>query len=636
MLFSRVPFGNTYSRPRGYGNKLQRVEIHRRSIRGATHRSDGRPILGSIDFSSTLKNGGRPTFAPGLLASANRGVLYVDEVNLLPAHLVDGMLDASASGINTVQREGVSEAHPAKFALIGTMNPEEGELRPQLLDRFGLSVDVRAPDDVELRCEVVRRRMRYERQTDEFCTTWEPDEREMARSIEEAQARLPNVAFDDGLLLLVSKICTELGVGSLRADITLYKAATALSAWRGRLAVEVEDVRRAAGWVLAHRRRAGTSRRPSEPEMNGQPSTDELLDQLLNSHHNDNRPGDNGESNGGEDRQAEDNSVQGTTGDDPSREDSGHSSQKKQQHDHDSESHAGDDDGQMQTFTASKPGQIKQLKLMTKNKQCSQSSTGRRNDHNSIISKQKTRYVRSTQTEKPVDIALDATLRAAAANGLSDDGRPIILSQNLRKKVYSSSTETVVIFVVDASGSMAARKRMKTVKGTVLALLTDAYRQRNRVGVISFRGTKAEVLLEPTRSVEMAERELRRLPTGGRTPLAHALVLVCDTVRRLQKRGHEATDESRYLLVVLSDGKANVSLRDSSPREGDESDAWDQTAKMAAQLADLAVPTLLLDTDAGHVRVGRGRELSELMGADYLRLEDLSVDDLVHTIRQTR
>ena len=230
------------------------------------------------------------------------------------------------------------------------------------------------------------------------------------------------------------------------------------------------------------------------------------------------------------------------------------------------------------------------------------------------------------QTDKPVDLALDATLRAAAVNGLSETGQPIIHPDNWRRKVRNSTSDTLILFVVDASGSMSARKRMETVKGAVLALLTDAYQQRDRVGVIAFRGVKAEVLLEPTKSVELAEKQLQRLPTGGRTPLAHALALTYNTIRRIRNE----PDQS-ILLIILSDGKANVPL----PESEAGCDAWVQTEQAADQLAKLELPTLMLDTDSGGlVRVGRGKELAHLLKADYMELDDISSDGLIHTIRQ--
>lgn len=582
-------------------------------------------VIGSIDFSSTLKNGGRPVFSPGLLASANRGILYIDEVNLLSAHLVDVILDAAAMGVNTVQREGMTKVHPAKFMLIGTMNPEEGELRPQLLDRFGLMVYVAAPTDVKERCEVVRQRMQYERHPDKFGIAWADTERDLTAKIKAAQERLPNVILDDELLLLISKICTEFKVGSLRADITLYKAALALAAWRGRLEVLPEDIKDVAEWVLAHRRR----REPFESPMDGQ-STDDLLDGLMNSppenhpsEDDKNKPNQNGDdklSEGSNNNEKDSTTEDETTS--PS-EDNGQSSQQNEQNANDDRN--GSNNEQMQTFTASKPGQIKQLRL--NKKQNGQTGTGRRNS--STNSQQKTRYIRSTPTDKASNLALDATLRAAASNGLSEDGHPIIRPENYRKKVYNSTTDTLILFVVDASGSMSARKRMETVKGAVISLLMDAYQQRDKVGVIAFRGTKAEVLLEPTRSVELAEKQLQRLPTGGRTPLAHALVLTSDMIHRLRR----SEPDQVLLLILLSDGKANVPLPTDSHEMGD---AWKQTEQMAVQVAQLDIPTLLLDTDSGHVRVGRGKELSHLLKADYLLLEEMTADSLCCMINDKR
>eukprot|EP00986_Skeletonema_menzelii_P018374 scaffold26631_cov139-Skeletonema_menzelii.AAC.15 len=525
-------------------------------------------------------------------------------------------------GVNTVQREGMTKVHPAKFMLIGTMNPEEGELRPQLLDRFGLMVNVAAPTDVKERCEVVRQRMQYERHPVDFGAAWVDAERELTEKIKAAQECLPNVILGDELLLLISEICIEFKVGSLRADLTMYKASTALAAYRGRLEVLPEDVRDVAEWVLTHRRR----RQPFESPMDGPKSMDDKLDEIMNSlpPENNNQSKDDNASNQQNDddksEQAPNNGNGNATEDEPSPQDDGQSSQQNEQTNKDDGNVSNDD--QMQTFTASKPGQIKQLRLNQKQKGAT--GSGRRN--NSTSSQQKTRYVRSTPTDKAVDLALDATLRAAAPNGLSEDGQPIILPENYRKKVYNSTTDTLILFVVDASGSMSARKRMETVKGAVISLLMDAYQQRDKVGVIAFRGTKAEVLLEPTRSVELAERQLQRLPTGGRTPLAHALSLTSDMIHRLRR--HEP--DQALLLIVLSDGKANVPLPDS----GGVGDAWKQTEQMAAQIGQLDVPTLLLDTDSGHVRVGRGKELSQLLRADYLLLEDMTADGLVHTIRQ--
>ncbi len=528
-------------------------------------------VLGSLDFEAALKQGER-IFLPGLLAATNRGILYIDEVNLLPAHLVDLLLDAAAMGVNTVQREGITITHPAQFILIGTMNPEEGDLRPQLLDRFGLMVDVVAPRDSALRTEVVRRRISFEIDADAFVEQWSVEQNNLRQHILDAQSRLPTVILDDDMLHLISHICTEFTVDGLRADITLHKAARALAAWEDRAAVTAADIQRAAEWVLPHRRR----RQPFEP-----PELDkDKLEQIVNA------PPDSTEY---DTDTNDDGNVPEAPGD------------------------------ESQTFTASKPQQIKQLRVQARDS--GQAGSGRRNPVNGT---QQGHYVRSRLNDQPDDIALDATLRSASINGTTPEGKPIIQPDNLHQKIRSSTTGTLILFVVDASGSMAAHKRMEAVKGAVLALLTDAYQQRDEVGVIAFRGTHAEVVLSPTRSVELAEKQLQRLPTGGRTPLAHALVLTHETILRVQREN----SDQMILNVILSDGKANVPLPDSA------GDAWEQTQAAAAQLVKLSVPTLLLDTETGYVRLGRAAELAQLLGAEYMPLDELSADNLILNIRQ--
>jgi len=524
-------------------------------------------------------------------------------------------------GKNTVQREGMSISHPAKFMLIGTMNPEEGDLRPQLLDRFGLMVEVLAPRDAKLRAEVVRQRISFERDPDSFRKKWETTETQMTQQIQAAKDRLPQVNLSDDLILLISVICTEFKVDSLRADITLYKTATALAAWEERTTVNAEDIRQAAEWVLAHRRR----QRPFESQQDKQ-DTNELLDQLIN-----NPPESSPKEQESSGKDTEPTKTSGTDSDNNNNNNNNHGptidtsgTDNSDYNNHESLSLTGDnnEDTNMQTFQASKPDQIKKLKLGKKQK--GQAGSGRRNPLTDTP--QRGHYVRSVQTDKPVDIDLDSTLRAAVVNGLHPETcQPIIHPENWRRKVRNCTTDTIILFVVDASGSMSARQRMEAVKGAVLALLTDAYQQRDRVGVIAFRGLKAEVLLEPTRSVELAEKQLQRLPTGGRTPLAHALFVTNETIQRLCR--HEP--EQALLLIVLSDGKANVQLPD-SPQGAC---AWDQSEQIATKLSANGIPTLMIDTEVSLVRVGRGKELSECLKASYLRLDELSADGLAHTIR---
>jgi magnesium chelatase subunit D len=515
-------------------------------------------VLGTLDFERALREG-RRAFQPGLLAAAHRGILYIDEVNLLPDHLVDVLLDAAALGVNTVQREGISATHPARFLLIGTMNREEGDLRPQLLDRFGLMVEVVGSRDPEQRAEVVRRRLAFESNPMAFAAHWEGEQDRLRRQLAEARERLPRVRLDDGLLAVISRLCCEFEVDGLRADIVMHKAARALAALDGRTEVTTGDVKRAAELVLPHRQR----RHPFEQPHLNQQRLDESLTRLQS------LP-----------EEAENTEAE-------------------------------------RVFNPAAPQPVRRIEVVPP-AGGSLMPHGRRNP---TPIHERGHYVRAVRDEKATDIAVDATIRAAVLRGGQTDGRPVIDKSDLHRKERAGRTGTLILFVVDASGSMAARRRMELVKGAVLGLLQSAYEQRDAVGVIAFRGTQAEVLLPPTESVELAEQALRELPTGGRTPLAHALVTAGDVLRRA--RSHVPA-----LLVLLSDGKANVSLPDTT------GDPWQQALLAAQELAADRLPALVLDADAGFVRLGRAGELARALGAECLPLDGLSAETLILKVRQ--
>ena len=216
-------------------------------------------VAGTLDLETAL-TAGRKRFEPGLLADAHRGILYVDEVNLLDDHVVDLLLDSAAMGVNTVEREGISLTHPARFSLVGTMNPEEGELRPQLLDRFGLCVTVVGESDPPARVEIIERRLAFEADPVGFCAGWRAEGERLARQIASAMDLLPEVTVGREVLLEVARICVDAGVDGHRADITMVRAARALAAWHGRTGIETADLQQAARLVLPHRMR----RRPLE------------------------------------------------------------------------------------------------------------------------------------------------------------------------------------------------------------------------------------------------------------------------------------------------------------------------------------------------------------------------------------
>ena len=511
-------------------------------------------LTGTLDLEKVLTEGER-AFEPGVLAAAHRGILYVDEVNLLPDHLVDVLLDAAAMGTNHVEREGVSVSHPSRFVLVGTMNPEEGELRPQLLDRFGLSVEVAGSPEPEERAEVVGRRLSYEADPEGFAALWEEEERELSRRILEARELLPSVRLPGAMLRRISGVCSGLGVDGLRGDIVTAKAARALAAWELRGEVSEEDVRRAALLALPHRRRRAPFEQPGlEPEE---------LDDLLSS------------GDGGPDTDP----PAGGERPDANRAGSG---------EHRFSSAGSFDPAGIEAPARGRGGE-----------------PGRRSravgEHGHPVG------AREAAGEVS-DLAPAATVRAAAPHqaGRGREGPGLVLRpEDLRRRVREGREGNLLVLVVDSSGSMAARSRMSAVKGAVRALLEDAYRRRDRVAVISFRGQEARLLLPPSSGVELAAARLEELPTGGRTPLAAGLELAAETILREQGRG----EGRRPLLVVLTDGRATAG--------GDPLAA-------ARRLREQGVPAVVVDTEVGFVRLGLAGELAGALGARCVRLEELA------------
>jgi magnesium chelatase subunit D len=592
-------------------------------------------VLGSLDFERALKDG-RKAFQPGLLASAHRGILYIDEVNLLPDHLVDVLLDAAAMGINRVQREGLSVQHSARIALVGTMNQEEGELRPQLLDRFGMMVEVRAPQEPRLRAEIVRRRLGWEADPEGFGRAWNDQQVALRDQVLRAQGLLPKVTVADGLLLLISELCCSQGVTSLRADLVMNKAARALAALHGRTSVEPDDLSQAAMLVLPHRRRAKPFEQPGVDE-------NELQRFMRNAASRPDggseaqQPGeDEGEAHGGSD--GGDTTQVGPRGEQAAGRNERNarggvdggpaSAEEERERDDDGEARrrgggsrgAEPDGGEPVEHVFAAGGVAPPPRIELRSGFVAGGVVGRR----SVASESRRgREVRAVPDERPTDLAVTATLHHSLmrTGGLSPTGRLQVTSEDLHQKVKAGRQGSLMLFIVDASGSMAALQRMEMVKATVLSLLRDAYERRDEVAVIAFRGTKAELLLSPTRSVDTAEKQLRDLPTGGRTPLAHALQVAADVLTR-----NSGASRPEPLLIVLSDGKANVAI------DG-VGDAWQQSLDYAQSFARKGIAALVLDTEVGFVRMGRAGDLAAALGAQCLSLEEFSAETLSVTIR---
>jgi magnesium chelatase subunit D len=548
-------------------------------------------LIGTIDIEQAIAQG-RRRFEPGLLAAAHRGILYVDEVNLLNDHLVDVLLDVAAMGTNYVEREGISLSHPAQLILVGTMNPEEGDLRPQLLDRFALAVEVQGLDDRAERGEVVRRRIAFESDPLGFVARWRDAEEEEQQRILAARDLLPAVSVDDRMLDLMTHLCTDFQVDGLRGDIVMYKTAATLAAYAGRRRVVEEDVRAAAELALLHRRR----RQPFE-----QPRMDPAdLDRSIENHREQSPP-----------PLPETQQSQPSEAQSPDRPEPEKPSQAS---------------AEEQVVAASDPYAVRTLAPATPARQERPSRAGKRSRVRSQTGQGA--YVRATAAGPETrDLALDATLRAAAPHQRGrreqqPDGPALLVkSADLHEKVRETKAGNVILFAVDASGSMAARKRMAAAKQAVLSLLVDAYQKRDRVGLIAFRGSRAELLLPPTTSVDLAERRLQSLPTGGRTPLGHAL-----QVGMLAFERHRANHpEDVPLLLVISDGRANVAVGSGDPKS--------ELLAIAGEVRARGIESVVVDTEAGSMRVGLCRPLSEALGATYLPVEQLRAGALVHAAR---
>jgi magnesium chelatase subunit D len=554
-------------------------------------------VVGTLDIEKAIKSGEKH-FEPGLLAAANRGILYIDEVNLLDDHLVDVLLDAAAMGVNFVEREGISFSHPAHFILVGTMNPEEGELRPQLLDRFGLAVEVKGIPEPEARAEVVRRRIAFEKNPVAFAAACEDEQETLRRQVMEAKELLPEVQLGEEMLKLITQICIDFAVDGHRADIVIHKTATTIAAYHGRTEVNEKDVREAAELALLHRRR----RQPfEEPELNQQ----QLEESIQRWNQN--------QENQSQDEQEE---KQPPPPDDPSP-----------PNDTDDPPDDREEPGREQVFEADLPYRVRPLITHVLD-QVSRSGAGRRSK--SIAASKTGRYVDNVIPQgKVTDLAFDATLRAAAPfqaerrKEARTQNALLIEDYDLREKVREKKVGNLIMFVLDASGSMAAEERMVATKGAVLSLLLDAYQRRDRVGMVVFRGEKAEVVMPPTNSVELAQKYLAQLPTGGRTPLAHGLKLGLETIKEQMWRDKYAIP----LLVLVSDGRANVGLNGGNPVE--------EAKRMAQEIKAANIRSIAIDTEQNFVTFRLVTQICTELGGTYLRLEELKSAPIASAVRES-
>jgi magnesium chelatase subunit D len=567
-------------------------------------------VLGAIDFEAAVK-AGVSRFMPGLLARANRGILYVDEVNLLDDHLVDAILDSAESGVNLIEREGMSVWHPSRFILIGTMNPEEGELRPQILDRFGLAVQVEAEADPALRAELLKRREQFDLRPAEFTERFQSESAKISESIINAHILLPNVFLPNHLRTFIAEICMQNNVAGHRADLSIERAACAHAALNGRTEVSSDDIIAVAPLALLHR-----MRNAQEPQMPPPPPDEEK---------NNEQGSEESQQENAPPQQAEARQPLSQDGEQSQQDDKRENSQEAQP-----QQQLPDNDSLSAQEEVHEIGMPFKVRRFTSDKdKVLRSGSGRRSRTRSAT--KQGRYVKSTLRQGKNDLALDATLRAAApfqlsrrANAPAKRIAVHIREPDIREKIRERRVGNVLIFLVDGSGSMGAHRRMVETKAAIMSLLLDAYQKRDKVCMIVFRGEGAEVVLPPTGSVDMAGKLLAELPIGGRTPLSAGLSRTTEVLTQILRKSPTA----RPLVLVVTDGKANAGLGEAPPHQ--------EAIAIAGHMKERFNTTrfVVIDTEPpGVVRFQLADRLAAALQAQYFHPENLRAQDLVKIAR---
>jgi magnesium chelatase subunit D len=550
-------------------------------------------VCGSIDIERALRTRAK-AFEPGLLARANRGFLYIDEVNLLDDHLVNLLLDAAASGRNRVERESISVEHQARFVLVGSGNPEEGELRPQLQDRFGFYVEVTTDNSVASRIEVVEKREAFDRDAQAFRVRIRSIEERIRNQISLARQRIGDIQIEDTLLRQIAQLCSDLKIDGHRGELTISRAARALAAFEQKKSVSAEDVKRVTAMSLRHRLRrdaledTASTQRIEEALNNVFAAKDESSQRLEQFDQQINQP-------------------------DVRRPPLNNRSARKS-------TPRADQGGTDGDLTLSGPAELvsklPELQKEKLNKNLSKSSNvlnGTSKSSQAMINKERGSYRRAVQT-RTGRIAVDATLRAAACSATRDDFS--IDPASLRYKLFTRKTGRLFIFAIDASGSMAL-KRINQAKGALLQLLKRSYVDRDRVAIVAFRGEKAKVLLPPSRSILRARRVLDSFSIGGGTPLASALDTSLQLVRLEQKK-----QKCETMLLIFTDGRANVQLKKASGQGtvSQQELIKNEIVLLGADLRKSGIRTVIVETQNQFLPGEDATRLAAILGARHVRV----------------
>jgi magnesium chelatase subunit D len=563
----------------------------------------GDMVTGSIDFGQAVQEGKR-VFQPGILAEANRGILYIDEVNLLDDHLVDLILDVSASNVNRVEREGISFTHPSRFILVGTMNPEEGDLRAQLLDRFGLCIDVRGSADPETRVELMELRERFDNDPRGVAEQFVREEREAAESVRRARELLPAASVSRELRVFIGELCAQNNTAGHRADLIIERAAKAYACLQGRAEPTIRDAQYVARYGLIHRSRTPESHHGLHEDS----------EHPFGAKENEKRAA-----------QAEvEKEIKQVRELKATDEEEQYFPSLKKRGGSNEENENTIKIEKEQVFDIGETFKIKPIPGIRD--RTLRRGTGKRNK--SYTGYRAGRYVRSRPAAEMRDVAFDATLRTAAPCQRARRGEGntavIIKPYDIQEKVREKKIGNFFLFIVDASASMAAQQRMAATKGAIFSLLMDAYQKRDKAAMVIFQKKEARVLLPPTSSIDLAGKMLKELPVGGRTPLAQGLLRGYSVLHNYLLKEPDAMP----VAVILTDGKANIGLNK-------EEDPYLEALHIAERMSrQRQTKYIVVDTlESRQANLGTARRLADALKADYYKIEDLKTTELVEIVR---
>ena len=566
-------------------------------------------LFGSIDTEEAIRSGHKKLL-PGLIDEADQGIIYIDDVNLLRDDLLSAVLNIREAGGYRLERDGLSEQRDTSFTVLAVMNPESGTLSASSLDRFGLFASTDEDFDDETRLEIIRRVLDYEKDGIAFRAKWQKETDELKEKIRNAREALKAVEVSPAMIQLAAVYTLKAHVAGHRADIYLIEAARAEAALEGRKYVLPKDLEKAAEFVLPHRMRKAEDQQPEEPQPQEQQQSPENQEE--------------------EQQQPEEDKSDENEFNHPPE------AQPPQTNTEDSEDSSQDLNPENSKFSNPKGSSRERIDAAdlhvnlppmwiepSKDRKPKKGSGKRSLTMTDLM---QGRYVRAEiPKSKTSDIAFDATLRAAApyqkarpSNGCA----VVIRKDDLRSKVREKRTGNIFLFVVDASGSMGARERMKTVKGVIFKILLDAYQKRDRVGMVAFRKNTAEVLLPVTRSVDFAQKKLATMPTGGKTPLAKGLLKAEDVLDMLYRQ--DANQDP--VMILITDGRATSPLNKGT---NPVTDALEEAKRIGRR----NIPVAVIDTESGFIKLGLAKKLAKAMGASYFQVDKISEDQLLHIWR---